>query len=251
MPELPASVRVAAWVTHAWAGGVTHTEAVERALPDVDHTEGLVEQLRLWRDLGEAAVLVALPSPGDLAGLPRCGPIATDAAADAGEALYVAGLGGLLVPSVSTFGSAGAEGLRIDWMAHDADPVPPHRIEALEPSQLERHLRRRLLLAIDELDAVGGTPWADEIARDLVDERLGTDWALPTALPERARKVIALAGTVSLAAEVGLQASGALTAAGDESRAVALRSLRRESERTLADATNAACAAMAGWVPSR
>ena len=36
MPELPASVRVAAWVTHAWAGGVTLTEAVERALPDVD-----------------------------------------------------------------------------------------------------------------------------------------------------------------------------------------------------------------------
>ena len=75
MPELPASVRVAAWVTHAWAGGVTLTEAVERALPDVDHTEGLVEQLRLWRDLGEAAVLVALPSPGDLAGL---GPLQRD-----------------------------------------------------------------------------------------------------------------------------------------------------------------------------
>ena len=251
MPELPASVRVAAWVTHAWAGGVTLTQAVERALPDIDHTEGLVEQLRLWRDLGEAAVLVALPGPGDLTGLPRCGPVATDAAVEAGEALYVAGLGGLLVPSTSTFGSEGAQGVRIDWMAHDADPIPPHRIEALEPSQLERHLRRTLLAAIDELDAIGGTPWADDLARDLADDRLGADWALPDALPERARKVIGLAGTVSIATELGLQASGAITAAGDESRASALRALRRESERCLADATNTACATMAGWVPAR
>lgn len=251
MPELPASVRVAAWVTHAWAGGVTLTQAVERALPDVDHTEGLVEQLRLWHDLGEAAVLVALPGPGDLAGLPRCGPVATDTAVEAGEALYVAGLGGLLVPSTSTFGSEGARGLRIDWMAHDADPVPPHRIEALEPSQLERHLRRTLLTAIDELDIIGGTPWADDLARDLVDDRLGADWALPDALPERARKVIGLAGTVSIATELGLRSSGAITAAGDEARAATLRALRRESERCLADATNAACATMAGWVPAR
>ena len=60
-----------------------------------------------------------------------------------------------------------------------------------------------------------------------------------------------MAGTVSIATELGLQASGAITAAGDEARASALRALRRESERCLADATNAACAAMAGWVPAR
>ncbi|MCT1618366.1 hypothetical protein [Janibacter hoylei] len=251
MPELPASVRVALWVTHAWSGGTTLTDAVERALPDVDHTEGLVEQVRIWRDLGEAALLVALPAPGDLGSLPRCGPIAADAAAEAGEALYVAGLGGLLVPSISTFGSAGAQGLRIDWMTHDADPVPPHRIEALEPSQLERHLRRQLLASIDELDDIGGTPWADDLARDLVDERLGTDWALPPDLPERARKVIGLAGTIAVAAEVGLTASGAVTAAHDDTRSRALRRLARVCEHSLADATNAACAQLAGWVPVR
>ena len=251
MPELPASVRVALWVTHAWSGGTTLTHAIERALPDVDHTEGLVEQVRVWRDLGEAALLVALPGPGDLHGLPRCGPVATDAAVEAGEAVFVAGLGGMLVPQVSTFGSEGALGLRIDWAEHDADPVPPHRIEALEPSQLERHLRGHLLSAIDELDRIGGTPWADDLSRDLLDDRLGADWALPDAMPERARKVIGLAGTVAVAAEVGLGASGAVTAAHDEERAAGLRRLARSCEQTLADATNAACAQLAGWVPIR
>lgn len=251
MPELPASVRVALWVTHAWSGGTPLTDAVQRALPDVDHTEGLVEQVRVWRDLGEGALLVALPGPGDLGGLPRCGPIATDAAVQAGEALFVAGLGGMLVPAVSTFGSEGAQGLRIDWMAHDADPVAPHRIEALEPSQLERHLRRQLLLSIDELDAIGGTPWSDDLARDLVDERLGMDWALPDDLPQRARRVIGLAGTIAVAAEVGQQTSGAVTAAHDDARSTALRRLARVCEQSLADATNAACAQLAGWMPTR
>lgn len=251
MPELPASVRVALWVTHAWSGGTTLTDALQHALPDVDHTEGLVEQVRVWRDLGEGALLVALPGPGDLVGLPRCGPIATDAAVEAGEAVFVAGLGGLLVPTISTFGSEGARGLRIDWMAHDADPVPPHRIEALELSQLERHLRRQLLTSIDELDQIGGTPWADELAHDLVDERLGNDWSLPAPIPDRARTILGLAGTVSVAASMGLQASGAVTAAHDNARSAALRRLSRECERTLADATNAACAQLAGWIPSR
>lgn len=251
MPELPASVRVALWVTHAWSGGTTLTHAIERALPDVDHTEGLVEQVRVWRDLGEAALLVALPGPGDIGGLPRCGPIATDAAVHAGEAVFVAGLGGMLVPSISTFGSEGAQGLRIDWVEHDADPVPPHRIEALEPSQLERHLRRQLFASVEELDRIGGAPWGDDLSRDLVDDRLGADWSLPETLPQRARTVIGLAGTVAVAAEIGLGSSGAVTAAHDATRSAALRRLARLCEQSLADATNAACAQMAGWVPIR
>lgn len=251
MAELPASVRTALWVTHAWSGGTTLTHAVEQALPDVDHTEGLVEQVRLWRDLGESALLVALPGPGDAAGLPRTGPIAMAAAVEAGEALFVPAIGGLLVPEHSTFGSAGAEGHRIDWMAHDADPVPAHRLEALDHAQVERTLRRRMLSAIDELDAIGGRPWADDLARDLVDDRLGTDWSLPPTLPDRARKVIGLAATLSLAASMGLESSGSLSAAHDSHRSSALRALHRDAEGALADATNAACAAFAGWVPAR
>lgn len=251
MAELPASVRTALWVTHAWSRGTTPSDALRSALPDIDHTSGLEEQVRLWRDLGESALLVALPGPGDTAGLPRCGPVATDAAVEAGEALFVPALGGLLVPEHSTYGSAGAEGHRIDWMAHDADPVAPHRLEALDHAQVERHLRRRMLAAIDELDTVGGSPWADDLTRDLVDDRLGRDWALPPTLPDRARKVIGLAATLSLAAGLGLRTSGTLSAAHEQSRSTALRALHRDAERALADATNAACAAFAGWVPAR
>lgn len=251
MAELPASVRIALWVTHAWSGATTLTDAVASALPDVDHTDGLVGQLELWRDLGESALLVALPGPGDAAGLPRSGPIATGAAVEAGEALFVPALGGLLVPEHSTFGSAGAEGHRIDWMAHDADPVPPHRLEALDPAQIERHLRRRMLDAIDLLDTIGGTPWTDDLTRDLVDDRLGADWALPPSLPDRARKVLGLAAILSLAASMGLRASGTLSAAHERSRADTLGTLHRDAERALADSTNAACAAVAGWVPAR
>lgn len=251
MPELPASVRVALWATHAWKGTMSIHDAAGRALPDVDHTQGLLDQLTVWRDLGEAAVLVALPSPGATSGLPGCGPVARADAVDAGEALYVAALGGLLVPHHSTYGSEGARAHRIDWMGHDADPVPAHRLEALEPSQLERHLRRRMLAAIDELETVGATPWADDVARDVAEERLGTDWALPPGLGDRARKVIVLAGSLSVATSVGMGTSGALTSAEDSRRAAVLRSLHRDCERTLADATNAACAEMAGWVPAR
>lgn len=251
MAELPASVRAALWVTHAWSGGPTLTEAVRRALPDVDHTEGLEEQVALWHDLGESALLVALPGPGDVTGLPRSGPVATAAAVEAGEALFVPALGGLLVPEHSTYGSTGAQAHRIDWMAHDADPVAPHVLEALDPAQVERQLRRHMLSAIDVLDAVGGSPWAADLTRDLVDDRLGQDWALPPALPERAHKVIGLAATISLAASVGLETSGTLSAAHEENRSRALRALHRDAERALADATNAACAAIAGWVPAR
>lgn len=251
MHQLPASVRVALWATHAWATGADLSAALRRALPDIDHTDGLHEQLDLWHDLGELAVLVALPGPGHVVGLPRCGPTATQAAVEAGEALFVPGLGGLLVPEHSTYGSAGATAHRIDWVAHDADPVPTHVIEALDPAQLERPLRRRVLAAIDELEDIGGQSWSADLAHDLVDDRLGADWALPPGLPARARTVIGMAATLSLAATVGLDHSGALSAAHDHTRATALRALLRDAEQSLADATNAACAAAAGWVPTR
>ncbi|NYF99667.1 hypothetical protein [Janibacter cremeus] len=251
MHELPASVRVALWSTHAWAADTGVPGALARALPDVGQTQDLQEQLRLWRDLGEAAVLVALPGPGHTAGLPRCGPVATQAAVEAGEALFVPGLGGMLVPEHSSYGSAGATAHRIDWVAHDCDPVPVHRIEALDHSQLERHLRRRLLAAVDDLEDIGGRPWSSDLAHDLVDDRLGADWALPPQLPDRARRVIGMAATLSVAATVGLENSGTLSAAHEHTRASALRALHRDAEEALAEATNAACATLAGWVPAR
>src|SRR6476660_3058787 len=104
MPELPASVRLALWTTHAWATGGRLEDAMRLATPDADHVAGDLDRLALLRDLGEQALLVALPAPGDLAGLPKAMVEAQGAAADSGECVFVPGIGGMLVPSVSTSG---------------------------------------------------------------------------------------------------------------------------------------------------
>ena len=255
MPELPASVRLALWTTAAWNGGGDLETAVATALPDVDHVAGDLGRLGLWRDLGERALLVALPAPGDLTGLPGAPGEAQGAAATAGECVFVPGVGGMLVPTVATYGShAGSAldtGTRVDWKAYDADPVPQHRIEALEPSQLERHLRQELIEATEKLDRIGGRPFSSAAARDLADAALGGRWGLPTGLPPRSQRVIALAGTVGQIVDVGLDGpDDALDTATSQSRRSLLLALQRSADRALADATNAACAVLAGWRPA-
>src|SRR6478672_9768345 len=255
MPELPASVRLSLWTTHAWATGSPLEGAIARALPDIDHVAGDLDRLGLWHDLGERALLVALPAPGDLVGMPGASVDAQGAAAAGGECVFVPGLGGLLVPTISTYG-AGTEGgldvgTRVDWTAYDADPVPRHRVEALEASQLERHLRDEIRAATEAIDAIGGQPFGAGAARELADAALGGRWGLPPGLPGRAARVIALAGTIDSVVDVALAAGdGALTAAEGASRHRVLLRLQRASERTLADATNAACVVLAGWRPA-
>lgn len=255
MPELPASVRLALWATASWNGASPLEAAVAAALPDVDHVAGDLGRLELWRDLGERALLVALPAPGDLTGLPGAPPDAQGAAAEAGECVFVPGVGGLLVPTHATFGSdrgsALDTGTRVDWRAWDADPVPRHRVEALEPSQLERHLRLELLEVTEALDRVGGRPFSASAARDLADAALGGRWGLPDGLPPRAQRVIALAGTVGQIVDAGLGGpDDALSTAISQSRRSLLLRLQRSADRALADATNAACAVLAGWRPA-
>ena len=260
MPELPASVRLSLWVTTAWAEGSPQQPAIARALPDVDHVAGDLDRLLLWRELGEQALLVALPAAGDLAGVPGASTEARGAAADHGECVFVPGIGGMLVPSITTFGSAveatrsggGLDiGTRVDWTAYEADPVPRHRVEALETSQLERHLREELLVATEALAAAGGQPFAGSAAQELADGALGGGWGLPSGLPGRAARVIVLAGTVGRIVDVALEAGdGALTAAEAGRRHGLLLGLQRTADRALADATNAACAVIAGWRPA-
>ncbi len=229
--------------------------AVRRALPDIDHVDGDLDRLSLWRDLGEQALLVALPAPGDLAGLPRASADALGAAAAGGEAVFVPALGGMLVPSISAFGDHVRGdldvGTRVDWTAYDSSPVPRHRVEALEASQLERHLREELRSATEHLDALGGQPFSASAARALADAALGGRWGLPSGLPGRAAQVIALAGTIGHVVDVALAAGdGALNASTAVSRHSLLLRLQRAADRALADATNAACAVLAGWRPS-
>jgi hypothetical protein len=255
MAELPASVRLSLWTTYAWAQGLAAQDVVARALPDIDHVAGDLDRLTIWHELGEQALLVALPSPGDLSGMPGASPGAQASAAQMGECVFVPAVGGMLVPTISSYGSGPGGsldlGTRVDWTAYDADPVPRHRVEALEPSQLERHLREAIASAVTALDAIGGQPFAGQAARELADTALGRPWGLPEGLPGRSARVIALAGTVGQVVEVALEAGdGALTAGASAARHTTLLRLRRAADDALAAATNSACAVLAGWRPA-
>ncbi|HEY5248361.1 MAG TPA: hypothetical protein VIJ15_07940, partial [Dermatophilaceae bacterium] len=99
MSVLPVCVRLALWATAAYAGRLTVEAAVRRAHPDIDEVSGDLDHLNLWLGLGERAVLVAQPRPGNLSGMPRGSAELLAAATDAGECVYVPGIGGALVPA--------------------------------------------------------------------------------------------------------------------------------------------------------
>ena len=131
MSILPVSVRLALWATAAYAGRLPMQDVAGRAHPDIDHVDGDLDHLSLWYDVGERVVLVALPRPGKLSGMPRGSAELIAAATDAGECVFVPGVGGALVPTMQTFGTAGDQGTRVTWTAYDADPVQTYVLEAL------------------------------------------------------------------------------------------------------------------------
>lgn len=252
--ELPASVRLALWTTVAWRGDVTLAEAIRASFPDVAHVAGLRATLEAWGDIGERGLFAALPHPGDLGGLPRCAPAAAGHAADAGECVHVAGVGGILVPALSVFGPEGDTALRMDWTAYDAEPTPRHRLEMLDLRETERELLDRMRHHADQFEAVGGHPW-DRRARAEAEAALAPSaWGLPEQVPARALHVIATAAAISRVADrtrsrTALGSDG-LDASTAGRREQLLRSLCSDADRALAQATNVAVMALAGWRPA-
>ena len=254
MPELPASVRIALWVTSAWRAGEPLGSAIDSALPDVDAVDSGVRTLDLWHELGERTVLVALPASGDPTSLPRCGAEALDAAVEAEECLVAPGLGALLVPTWTTFGAPGASGpdvgTRLDWTAYDCAPVPTHRVEALDPREATRTLTARVLEVTEQLHALGGQPFDATSARESAP-RPGP-WALPDDLPAQALRAITFAAAISRAAAAGIDGpQDGPDGRTQQRRLELLRDLRRVAERALADATNAGVTAVAHPKTSR
>lgn len=242
MPTLPASVRLCLWGTRALSGGVDPAAALARATPDADAVSGGLDQLHLWSDLGERAVLVALPAPGDPTSLPRGPREFVDAAMEAGECVYVPALGGALVPTVSAYGPPQDAGLHVDWAAYPTDPVPTSVVEAWSLRDAEGALRGGLLAATDRLEALAAQPWASEGLRELVDERVGAGrWGLPDELGPRACRVIRHAAVLWAVADAGIDhLHDAPSLPAGQVRADVLRGLRTESRRAL---TAAACVA--------
>lgn len=254
MSELPASVRLALWVTHSWNGGPPHREALGRSFPDLDHVAGDLDRLELWRDLGEQALFVALPRPGDVSRMPPGSLGAAAGATEAGECVFVAGIGGVLVPTLSEFGPEGDVGVRADWSAFEADPVPRHRLEMLDLRQVHRTLLAALAEHADRFEAVGGAPWGPDV-RSEVESGLGSgQWGVPAATPGRVLSVMALAAGVSRVAHrtsrLTALGSGGVDAGTAGARGMLLRSLGAAADDALCDATNIAVMTLAGWRPA-
>ena len=246
---LPASVRVAVWASAAFAGQVPLDEVPRRALPDLDHCAGLIDTLRLWRDLGEQIVLVALPRPGDLTGMPQ-GPVDLVAAATgAEEMVFVPGLGGAMVPTIEPFGPSGDQGWQARWTSYDADPVPTHQVQGVSLPDVELQLRRDVGGLTSELAVAAGVPLSGDDLEAIARRRLSqTEWGVPAGLPSRAVRVIELAGSITSLAEVGLDHRlQAADSAGILQRERILQRLHERAARALAAATNVASMHLVGW----
>lgn len=254
MSELPASVRLALWVTAAWNGALPVTDALARSFPDVDHVAGDLGRLAVWRDLGERALFVALPRPGDMSRMPLGSGPAAALAAEVGECVFVPALGGVLVPRLTQFGPAGDLGWRIDWTAHEADPVPRHRLEMIDLRDVERTLLLRLAEHTAAFEAAGGTPWG-QAGRVEAESALDShQWGLPDATPTKALRVMSLAATAGLLADRARRldrlGSDGVDVATAGRREHLLRALAGDADDALADATNVAVMSLAGWRPA-
>ncbi len=250
--SLPVSVRVALWATAAYQGRLDIAQVMTLAAPDVPCHGGRLDALGIWQSLGEQAVLVALPRPGDIASMPRGSGDFVAAATDAGECVYVAGLGAALVPRWGFAGGPGERSPMLTWELHDCQPMPVHQLEALSLREIDMTLRQELIAAIADLESMHAQPWAGHGLRELADARIGAQTGgrlgLPEGLPARTLRTIALSSTLAAVADVGLeQLPDAQSLADTFARTERLRRLQVVADTCLAAATSVAAMSLAGW----
>lgn len=244
--ELPVCVRLALWATDAWSRGASAQSVLERAMPDLDAVTGELDRLELWAALGEQALFVALPHPGDPTSLPACSLDAAHAATSAGEAVFVTGLGGLLVPQLSEYGPANDVGTAVHWTSFDSEPTPRHRLEMLDLREAERTLLAAVRSATSHLEEAEGQPWAVAAASPWRTR----EWSLPERTPGTAASLLVRAASVGVMAQAGLDQErhgAALSAAASGQRERALRALNAAADQALVTATNVAVMHLAGW----
>lgn len=252
MSVLPVSVRLCLWATAAYAGRLPVKEAITRAHPDLDHVGGDLGHLALWLGLGERAVLVALPRPGDLSGMPRGSADLVAAATEAGECVYVPGIGGALVPTIGHFGPGDDQGTSVSWTAYDCDPVPAHALDGLSLSEIERGFRHELEEHTSAIEALDAEAWSGSPFRSMADGLSLGQWGLPDGLPPRATTIITMAALVSVATGLGLSdmaQSQVLTGAVAEKRRVALTRLDGSADTAMAAAATIGALSLAGLRP--
>lgn len=195
---------------------------------------------------------MALPHAGDPGLLPR-GAAVLAAAVEAGECLFVPGLGDVLVPTLSELGPQGADPqdriAAVRWAAYSGEPVPVHEVDALDLRAIERDLADVTRSVTAALEALDVPAWSADRLRELADARLGAGrWGLPPWLSERARRVLTHSAALGTIADLALTRLGdthslAVTGRRDEE----LRRLRRQADHALAGAASVAALHLAGW----
>ncbi|MEH3075988.1 MAG: hypothetical protein PGN11_13370 [Quadrisphaera sp.] len=208
---------------------------------------------------GARSLRVALPAPGDPAGLP--GPAGFSAeAVEAGEAvlvddelLLVDGVGRVgLVPEVSWFGSAWEPGADVTWRVFPTwSPKAP---DGTTLADADRSLRAGLTEATRVLAGLDVARWRDDAADRITAVREGAlaTSELPPGCPDRAVRVVASAARVRAIVELATEDDGAAVSSSEAlARARSLREVDGVARRALAVAVNAAAAELSGTAPHR
>lgn len=234
MDSLPASVRVACWVS-AWLDGRASPDAVIDAV--AQHAgvvawagDELPPALLLGRirSAGTSACAATLPAPGDPAAL--AGPPSTNAAVtDAGEGVHLLGARTVLTPDGRTWAALAA-----------TPPTLPHWRD------VDRQLRSVLIRTAEDLAALDVARWNPDVADALLNLRQPPDEHddLPLPRPEVGRLMTQAARCRSIV-DLALRDDGAAVSASEvRRRRTALDELERVSRLALVAAT--AAGVMAG-----
>ncbi|RKS68031.1 hypothetical protein CLV35_3938 [Motilibacter peucedani] len=229
MPDLPRSVRLAAWGGAVLRATTSPDLALDAVVGDDtrhvvdglpgshDDPDGVGVALALGelRRLGVTGLALALPVPGDVAGLPGP-PSFNEEALEAGEAVLTRGAAAYaLVPSVET---ARSSLVQVRWRVHAVEPARSTPLPSL--AEADRELKEALSEATEELLRLDVARWRPEVLDTLARMRRRIDDAsLPDDFAPRAERVLASARTVGAILSLARPDPGAAVSAG----AIAMR----------------------------
>jgi hypothetical protein len=218
-----------------------HAEMEVAAVLGLPPKAGLHDLLGALLRHGATSLVLVLPAPGDVLGLPGP-PGFNEAATEAGEAVLVLpdhGPAFGLVPQVTEFGSVWEPGAMVSWQAQ---AIGRRRVTDLgSVAEADQELRAALTEATSELARLDVARWRDDAAHRVAAIRDGglERGMLPPSSPQRCVRVLATAARVRAIVELATEDDGgALTGHEAQRRAQALRSLDRVSRRAMAAAVN-------------
>jgi hypothetical protein len=234
---LPRSALMACWLDACLRGLVSPDQVADAVRGDDPRhlllladgtTHPLVEVAGRLAGLGAASARLALPGPGDPAGL--AGPPGFNGAAlEAGEAVLVAGSGWGLVPRL--------DARTVLWQALPAEQAP-----LLDPGEAASTLRRTLLDVTGRLVALDVASWQPEIPDLLLNLRHRDDVPLPPHVePRRVEAVERAVICREIVALASVDDGGAVSSYEMGQRRAALADLDRAARRALVAACSDSC----------